>query len=223
VAYVSDAGTPAVSDPGARLVAAVAGAGHRVLPIPGASSVAAALSVAGDSRGSGFRFSGFLPSKGAERQAALARCAADPDTVVLFEAPHRVAALLQDLAANCPARPVTLGRELTKQFETVTTQPAAALLAWLQADAQRSRGEFVLVLHATPAPDRAMLPAVTDDLLQALLATLPLRQAVALAAQATGAARNALYERALALKGPREGPPRSADAPPPGGDPNGPA
>jgi 16S rRNA (cytidine1402-2'-O)-methyltransferase len=200
IAYVSDAGTPAVSDPGARLVAAVAEAGHRVLPVPGASSAVAALSVAGDVRGGGFRFAGFLPAKGAERQAALARCCEDPDTQVLFEAPHRIAALLQDLAQRCPARRVTLCRELTKQFETVATQPAADLPAWLQADPNRSRGEFVLVLHAMPAGERSALPAVTDELLQALLATLPLKQAVTLAAQATGAPRNALYERALALK-----------------------
>jgi 16S rRNA (cytidine1402-2'-O)-methyltransferase len=200
IAYVSDAGTPAVSDPGARLVAAVAEAGHRVLPVPGASSAVAALSVAGDVRGGGFRFAGFLPAKGAERQAALARCCEDADTQVLFEAPHRIAALLQDLAQRGPARRVTLCRELTKQFETVATQPAADLPAWLQADPNRSRGEFVLVLHAMPTGERSALPAVTDELLQALLATLPLKQAVALAAQATGAPRNALYERALALK-----------------------
>jgi 16S rRNA (cytidine1402-2'-O)-methyltransferase len=200
VAYASDAGTPAISDPGARLVAAVARAGHRVLPIPGPSSPVAALSVAGDARGQGFRFAGFLPPKGAERQAALARCAGDTGTQVLFEAPHRIAALLRELAERCGARPVTLCRELTKQFETVATLPAAQLPDWLQADAQRSRGEFVLVLHALPAEDRSVLPAVAEPLLQALLDALPLRQAVALAAEATGAPRNALYERALALK-----------------------
>ena len=203
VAYVSDAGTPAVSDPGARLVTAVAQAGLRVVPIPGPSAALAALSAAGDVHGAGFRFAGFLPAKGAERRAAIEALAAERGTVVLFEAPHRVAGLLDALAAAQPARPLTLARELTKQFETVLTLPAAEGPAWLAADAQRLRGEFVLVLHALapmPAPDRAALDARAERALAALLPVLPLRQAVALAAEVSGAPRNALYERALALR-----------------------
>ncbi|MBX3619512.1 MAG: 16S rRNA (cytidine(1402)-2'-O)-methyltransferase [Rhizobacter sp.] len=200
VAYVSDAGTPAVSDPGAALVQAVQAAGHRCVPLPGASSALAALCVAGDVVGHGFVFVGFLPAKGGERAQALAAAAARAETQVLFEAPHRIEALLQGLAAQCPARRVTLCRELTKQFETVHTRPAAELPQWLADDANRSRGEFVLVLHAvatggddTGAPDH-------DATLRVLLAQLPLKQAVALAAQITGAARNALYARALEIK-----------------------
>ncbi|MFO1292460.1 MAG: 16S rRNA (cytidine(1402)-2'-O)-methyltransferase [Rubrivivax sp.] len=202
VAYVSDAGTPAVSDPGARLVAAVARAGHRVVPVPGPSSVLAALAAAGDAQGAGFRFAGFLPARGAERRAAIEALAADAGTVVLFEAPHRAAELLGALAAQQPQRTVTLARELTKQFETVHTAAAAALPAWLAADAQRRRGEFVLVLHARPpaAPAADGLPAEAERVLAALLPALPLRQAVALAAEISGAPRNALYERALALR-----------------------
>ena len=200
VAYVSDAGTPAVSDPGAALVNAVAAAGHRVLPIPGASSAVAALSVAGDAQAQGFRFTGFLPTKSAERQQALQRLAASPEAEVLFEAPHRIEQLARELAAMGD-RPVTVCRELTKQFETVATLPAGDLPAWMQADANRTRGEFVLVLHSVQAAaDADAIPAAAERALARLLDALPLKQAVALAAELTGAPRNALYARALALK-----------------------
>ena len=199
VAYVSDAGTPAVSDPGAVLVAAAQAAGYRTLPLPGASSALAALSVAGDTASTGFAFVGFLPARGSERQQALAALAARPDTQVLFEAPHRIEALVADLAATCPARPVTVCRELTKQFETVLTRPAGQLPAWLAEDSNRSRGEFVLVVHAQAAAE-ASGPTQADTTLRVLLAELPLKQAVSITASLTGAPRNALYERALALK-----------------------
>jgi 16S rRNA (cytidine1402-2'-O)-methyltransferase len=199
VAYVSDAGTPAVSDPGAALVAAIQAAGQRAVPIPGVSSALAALCVAGDTVAQGFRFVGFLPAKGNERSAALQAVAAAPEAQVLFEAPHRIESLGRDLATACPRRRVTLARELTKQFESVETMAAEALPGWLAGDANRSRGEFVLVLHAQAASD-APAANESDRTLQALLAELPLKQAVALAATLTGAPRNALYERALALK-----------------------
>jgi len=200
VAYVSDAGTPAVSDPGAALVAAVQAAGYRVLPIPGASSAVAALSAAGDAGGGPFTFVGFLPQRSGERALALKRLAASPQTQVLFEAPHRIDALAAALAEACGARTLTVCRELTKQFETVHTLPANGLPPWLAADSNRSRGEFVLVLHAQAAvADEGAAPA-HDATLRTLLAALPLKQAVALAAELTGAPRNALYERALALK-----------------------
>ena len=204
VAYASDAGTPAISDPGAVLVAAVAGAGFRVMPIPGASSAVAALSAAGDTLAQGFAFVGFLPGKGQDRRSALAAAAAAPACQVLFEAPHRIEALAAGLAEHAPARRVTLCRELTKQFESIVTLAAAELPAWLAGDAHRSRGEFVLVLHALPAAvvvaGAAGLSAEAERLLGPLLRDLPLKQAVALAAELSGAPRNALYERALALK-----------------------
>jgi 16S rRNA (cytidine1402-2'-O)-methyltransferase len=200
VAYVSDAGTPAISDPGAALVAAVQAAGYRTLPIPGASSAVAALSVAGDAAGRAFGFIGFLPSRSGERAKALTDLAASPHTQVLFEAPHRIDALALALAEACGARRLTLCRELTKQFETVHTLPANQLPAWLAADANRSRGEFVLVVHALGAAAADAAPLAFDSTLRTLLAALPLKQAVALAADLTGAPRNALYERALALK-----------------------
>ena len=203
VAYASDAGTPAISDPGALLVDRVARAGHRVLPIPGPSSVVAALSAAGDVLAQGFHFVGFLPGKGQDRRGALQAAAAAPACQVLFEAPHRIEALLAGLGEAAPGRRITLCRELTKQFETVVTLAAAEAPAWLAADANRSRGEFVVVLHALPAPARVdddTLPAEAERLLIPLLRELPLKQAVALAAELSGAPRNALYQRALLLK-----------------------
>jgi 16S rRNA (cytidine1402-2'-O)-methyltransferase len=200
VAYVSDAGTPAISDPGAALVAAVQAAGHRAVPIPGASSAVAALSVAGDAPGGPFSFIGFLPSRSGERATALKELATNPRTQVLFEAPHRIYALAEALAEACAGRTLTVCRELTKQFETVHTLAANELPAWLGADANRSRGEFVLVVHARVAAAVESGSSAFDVTLRALLASLPLKQAVAIAAVLTGAPRNALYERALALK-----------------------
>lgn len=200
VAYISDAGTPAVSDPGAALVAAAQAAGYRCIPLPGASSALAALSVAGDAIGAGFAFTGFLPTRGAERAQALKALAARNDTQVLFEAPHRIESLLQGLAEACGARSVTVCRELTKQFETVATMPATQLPGWLAADPNRSRGEFVVVVHALKPVAADDAESAHDATLRTLLAELPLKQAVALAAELTGAPRNALYARALALK-----------------------
>jgi len=196
VAYASDAGTPAISDPGARLVAAARAAGCSVVPLPGASSITAALSVAGIVQDTGFVFAGFLPSKTAERQAAVLALLAEPRAVVLLEAPHRIEALARALA-SLGERPVTLCRELTKQFEEVATVPARTLADWLAAQASRTRGEFVVVVH--PAPPAEAAPA---DLrvLQLLMAELPLKTAVKLAAEITGQPRNVLYPAALALK-----------------------
>jgi len=203
VAYASDAGTPAVSDPGAALVQAVAAEGYRVVPIPGASSVVAALSVAGDAASTDFRFCGFAPHRGQERQRALDAACDDNRTQVWLEAPHRISALADVWAVRAGSRRVTVCRELTKQFETVATLSASELPAWLAADAQRTRGEFVLVLHAAEASGRAPTNDATGEhVLDVLLAELPLKQAVALAARISGAPRNALYEQALRKRGP---------------------
>jgi 16S rRNA (cytidine1402-2'-O)-methyltransferase len=202
VAYISDAGTPAISDPGAVLVAVAQAAGHRCVPVAGVSSVVAALSVAGDALASGFAFVGFAPSKAAERVSWLTALAArSGESIVLFEAPHRVAALVDALAEAMPLRVVTLARELTKQFEEVATLEARAAPEWLAADANRLRGEFVLVLHAMPAGEASALSNEAERTLSLLLAELPLKQAVSLASAISGAPRNALYERALALRG----------------------
>lgn len=205
VAYVSDAGTPGVSDPGARLVAQVRAQGLRVVPLPGASSVTTLLSAAGvaqdDAGGSGFVFGGFLPSKATERTHAVQALATQTQATVLLEAPHRIEALALALAV-LGERWVTVGRELTKQFEEIATVRADALPAWLAADANRLRGEFVLVLH--PLQTTAAV-AQDDRVLKLLLAHLPLKTAVKLAADISGEPRNALYERALALKAPAPG------------------
>ena len=195
VAYVSDAGTPAISDPGARLVQAVRAAGHRVVPLPGASSVTTLLSAAGV-LGDGFVFRGFLPSKATERAQAVQALAQEPRAVVLLEAPHRIEALAQALAV-LGERPVTVGRELTKQFEQIETRAAQALPAWLAERPEHQRGEFVLVLHEQAG---AAALGEGERMLRALLPELPLKTAVRLAAELSGESRNALYERALALK-----------------------
>ena len=196
VAYVSDAGTPAVSDPGARLVAAVRSAHLRVMPLPGASSVTTALSAAGLAGDSGFIFAGFLPSKAGERDQSVALLHTEARAVVLMEAPHRIEALAQAMRP-LGERSVTVCRELTKQFEEIATVAADQLTAWLAASPQRTRGEFVLVLHPN-----ATAPPKDDGhrVLQLLLAELPLKTAVKLAADITGAGRNELYDAALKLK-----------------------
>lgn len=210
VALVSDAGTPAVSDPGAGIVAAARAAGHPVVPLPGASSVLAVLAAAGDATGAerGFAFRGFPGAKASERDATIARVAADPSTQVLLEAPHRIADLASRLGTALGERPVTLGRELTKQFEAVATLPARDLAAWLAADADRQRGEFALAVHAMPPaaePADGALGAEAERVLDLLLAELPVKQAVALGAGITGAPRNALYAAALARRAARDG------------------
>lgn len=196
VAYVSDAGTPAISDPGARLVAAVRQAGYRVLPLPGASSVTTALSASGMTGEHGFVFAGFLPSKPGERQQAVQALAQESRAVVLLEAPHRIEVLAQALSV-LGERQITLGRELTKQFEQIETLAAHALPAWLAEKPDRQRGEFVLVLHDAPV---AASEGEGLRVLQLLLPELPLKTAVKLAAEITGESKNALYDKALALK-----------------------
>lgn len=200
VAYASDAGTPAISDPGARLVAAVRLASLLVIPLPGASSVTTLLSVAGmapdDTQPGAFVFVGFLPSKASARASAIAALALEARSVVLLEAPHRIEALATALAVLAD-RSLTIGRELTKQFEEIATVAARDFAEWLHAQANRSRGEFVLVLHPVQL---AAEPGAEQRVLELLLAELPLKSAVKLAADITGAARNTLYDMALALK-----------------------
>lgn len=206
IAYISDAGTPAISDPGAVLVAAAARAGVRVVPLPGASSAAAALSVAGDARAQGFRFVGFLPTKAAERRTALQALTGASYSQVLFEAPHRIQELIALLAEVAPTQTLTVCREVTKQFETIHTAPCATLPAWMAEDKQRERGEFVLVLHAAPVvPGDDDLPEAAQRTLRVLVRDLPLKQAAALAAELTGESRKALYQLALDWKQDAEG------------------
>lgn len=199
VAYASDAGTPGVSDPGARLAAAVRAAGFPVVPIPGASSVTTLLSAAGAVADDGsFVFFGFLPARGGERQQAVEALRQERRAVVLLEAPHRVEALAASLAA-LGGRELTVGRELTKQFEEIATVRCDAFAAWLAASPQRTKGEFAFVLH--PLAQEGDDGAEGERVLRLLLPELPLKTAVRLAAEITGAPRNALYQRGLSIKG----------------------
>jgi 16S rRNA (cytidine1402-2'-O)-methyltransferase len=201
VALVSDAGTPGISDPGARAVQSALAAGKEVIPIPGASALAAALSISGTQ--GPFAFLGFLPSKGAARRRALERWREFPHTLVLYEAPHRILECLVDLADLLGKdRAVVIARELTKMFESVHHCRLADAHAWLAEDANRQRGEFVLIVSGAPAPDEDDSEA--RRVLEALLDELPVKTAVKLAATITGAPRNALYAAALDLEKARQ-------------------
>ena len=197
VVYLSDAGTPGISDPGARLVQSVQAAGFRVIPLPGASSLTALLSVTGLSGDGRFVFHGFLPTTSQARQQCLQTMAQQPLAQVFLEAPHRMTALARDLQ-SLGTRTLTVGRELTKQFEEVAFMDAQDVTAWLAASPTRLKGEFALVLHPTHATEDNLAQA--ERVLDLLLAELPLKTAVKLAAQISGAPRNALYEQALRKK-----------------------
>jgi 16S rRNA (cytidine1402-2'-O)-methyltransferase len=199
VAFVSDAGTPAVSDPGARLVDAVRAAGLRVVPVPGASALTAALSASGI-EADGVVFAGFLPAKGAARRQRLAQLAAAPWAIALFEAPHRVVRTLADLHAALGERDVVVAREVTKKFETIVRLPLAGARAWAESDADHRRGEFVLVIEGRPVAAGSGLDV--HKVLETLLAELPVKQAVAIATRLTGGKRNEIYAAALAMKKP---------------------
>lgn len=197
IALVSDAGTPGVSDPGARTVAAVRAAGFRVIPLPGPNAAITALSAAGltDPR---FLFVGFLPAKVGARRTAIQALAGVDAALVFYEAPHRVTETVAQLAALLgPQREIVIARELTKLFEQIARMPLAEAPHWLAADANRQRGEFVLVVSAPPP--RTGMDAETERVLAALLAELPVKQAAKLAAEITGQPKNALYARALEL------------------------
>ena len=197
VALVTDAGTPAVSDPGAVVVDAVRRAGLPVIAVPGPSALTAALSVSG-LLFDGVVFAGFLPAKGGERRERLEALAAGPWAIALYEAPHRVVATLRDLHASLGDRDVVIARELTKKFETVARVPLAEAAAWVEGDPDRQRGEFVLVVEGRAVERADALDPRT--VLATLLEELPLKQAVALAVKLTGGKRNELYELALTLK-----------------------
>jgi 16S rRNA (cytidine1402-2'-O)-methyltransferase len=199
IALVSDAGTPAVSDPGARIVDAVRNAGLRVAPLPGASAAVAALSASGLLNDQ-FYFVGFLPAKAKQREATLLRLRNVAATLVLYEAPHRIVETVSALAAAFePTRQIVFARELTKLFEQIHRCPLAEAVTWLAADSNRQKGEFVLLIEAAPATlDENMADA--ERILAILLAECSIKQAAALAAQITGQKKNALYERALQMK-----------------------
>jgi 16S rRNA (cytidine1402-2'-O)-methyltransferase len=200
IALVSDAGTPGVSDPGARIVDAVRAAGLRVLPLPGASAAITALSASGlvNDR---FYFVGFLPAKAKQRENSLLELMAVSATLVFYEAPHRILDCVEALAGVFePTRQVVFARELTKLFEEIHRCPLADALAWVKADAHREKGEYVVLLEgAVAGSDAEELEA--ERILNILLSECSVKQAASLAAQITGRKKNALYDRALAIKG----------------------
>ncbi|HET9047104.1 MAG TPA: 16S rRNA (cytidine(1402)-2'-O)-methyltransferase [Casimicrobiaceae bacterium] len=202
VALVSDAGTPAISDPGARLVRAVGEAGFSVIPIPGPSAVIAALSAAGLAA-ERFVFLGFLPAQAKARRELLATVASLPMALVVYEAPHRVRATVSELAAALDGgRTLVVARELTKMYETIARVALKDTVAWLDGDANRERGEFVLIVDAAD-DTRDATPVLSADVerwLAALLDELPPARAARVAAAASGVPRATLYARALALK-----------------------
>lgn len=200
IALISDAGTPLISDPGYRLVAAAQAAGLRVVPVPGACAAIAALSAAGLASDR-FIFEGFLPAKTVGRQERLQALVKEPRTLMFYEAPHRIAECLVDMAQVFgPERRVVLARELTKTFETIRQLPLAEMRDWVASDPDQQRGEIVLVLEGAPDISTDEDWSEADRVLAVLLAELPLKQAAGLAAELTGLKKNALYERGLALK-----------------------
>lgn len=207
VALISDAGTPGISDPGARLVTAAHAAGIRVVPIPGASAATTLICAAGLPDGR-FAFEGFLPTRPRQRRDRLTRLAEAPLAFLVFEAPHRIEETAADLAAVIEGdRVLVVGRELTKQFEQVVRLTIGELPAWVAADANHRRGEFALLVFAAEAPARQSLqdgaepPEISAVGLRAmavLSASLPPRQAARLAGQISGDAADDLYRRAVA-------------------------
>lgn len=201
LALVSDAGTPLISDPGYRVVRAARQAGIAVVPVPGPSALITALSVAGLPTDR-FVFEGFLPAKAAARRAHLQTLITETRTLVFYEASHRIQECLADLAEVFGAqREAVIARELTKTFEQVQSGSLAELNSWLAADANRQRGEFVVLLAGAPAAPETEISAETRRVLEILLRDLPVKQAAALAAEITGARKNALYQLALELGG----------------------
>ncbi|MBA3696797.1 MAG: 16S rRNA (cytidine(1402)-2'-O)-methyltransferase [Methylotenera sp.] len=200
IALVTDAGTPGISDPGAIVVDLVRKAGIRVVPIPGASAVIAALSVSGIAQ-NGFLFHGFLPASGAARRKALELLKLQTVTLVFYEAPHRIVESIADMAIVLGAeRRITFAREITKTFETIHSCHLADAIHWLEADANQQRGEFVLLIEAAVVKEAEEISEETVRVLKLLLADLPLKQAVKLATEITKEKKNDLYEFALALK-----------------------
>lgn len=200
VGLISDAGAPGVSDPGARIVRACQQAGCRVIPIPGASAVLAALMASGatSDENPAFVFAGFMPSKAMARRKWLQQWCAMPAPVVMFESPHRVRVALADVLEVCgPNRQVTIARELTKRFEQVVTMSLSGVEAWFATDSHHEQGEFVLIVHAAPQREVGVIDADTLALLDILLETVSVRDAVKVVTRVSGLPRDTVYKLAL--------------------------
>jgi 16S rRNA (cytidine1402-2'-O)-methyltransferase len=199
VAYVTDAGTPAVSDPGARLVAAAHHANISVVPLPGPSAVMAALSASGQVL-EHWLFYGFLPSRDEARTKSLESLRDLPFGLVFYESPHRIVSTVAAMRAVLgDDRTLTIARELSKLFEQIHSLPLGDAEAWLAEDTNRQRGEFVLIVSGA-LPDHDLHEVEQKRILGLLMEELPVSRAASLAARLTGAKKNALYEMALSMK-----------------------
>ena len=199
VAQVSDAGSPAVCDPGARLVAQVRTAGYKVSPVVGASAVIAALSVAGITAPD-FVFAGFIPSKPSERRTLLNTWQNTHQTIVSYETPHRIEATLADMQAVFPDRVVMLAREITKTFETFLIGTPSELQAALSQDSNQSRGEMVLIVHPLEKVQEDTIAPEAEQLLSLLLDDMPLKKACDIVHRTFSANKKHLYDLGLTLK-----------------------
>jgi len=204
-ALITDAGTPLISDPGFKLVRACQAAGVRVSPVPGACAVTAALSVSGLPTDR-FQFVGFPPARSAARQSWLKALQAVPHTLVIYESPHRIVDSLRDMVEHLgEQRLVTLGRELTKRFETLIHGTLPQVLARVEGDANQQRGEFVLVIAGYSDDDEEsgiQAPSVDlDKTLSVLLPHLPVKTAAKCAAELCSITKKQAYDRALKLQG----------------------
>jgi len=194
IALISDAGTPLISDPGFNFVRQAHESAIRVVPIPGASALIAALSAAGLPTDR-FIFEGFLPARAAARRQRLESLIAEPRTVIFYEAPHRLLDTLSDMVELYGAERLTvLARELTKTFETLYRAPLGELLEFVRSDANQQRGEIVLLLHGADAPAADVLPEAAARTAELLAAELPIKRAAALAAAISGARKNLIYD-----------------------------
>lgn len=200
LALVSDAGTPLISDPGFALVRAARAAGCEVIAVPGPCAAVAALSIAGLPSDS-FLFAGFLPAKSTARRERIQQLAHEPRSVIVYEASHRIADCARDLAELLGERRVMLAREISKRFEQSVLCEAQALPAWLAADANRERGEFVLVIEAAAPVDASLREA--ERVLRVLLDELPAARAAKVAATLTGRRKSELYDMAVKISGDR--------------------
>ncbi len=201
IAFITDAGTPLVSDPGFHLVRSARQAGLSVIPVPGACAAIAALSAAG-LPSDRFVFEGFPPAKSAARRAVLEKLREEARTLIFYESPHRILESLKEMTEIFgPGREAVLARELTKQFETVRSGTLAELSEWVSRDPHQQLGEFVILIHGVPRAEREAVDEEAERVLRILLEELPVSQAAALAAKITGLKKNRLYEYALSLKG----------------------
>ena len=201
IAFITDAGTPLVSDPGFHLVRSARQAGLTVIPVPGACAAIAALSAAG-LPSDRFVFEGFPPAKSAARRAVFEKLREEARTLIFYESPHRILESLKEMTEIFgPGREAVLARELTKQFETVRSGTLTELSEWVNRDPHQQLGEFVILIHGVPRAEREAVDEEAERILRILLEELPVSQAAALAAKITGLKKNRLYEYALNLKG----------------------